>query len=294
MGMHSGARQGRVRLVGEREASSEVEELARLRSSFEHSPNPMMLCDRDLIIRQVNPATVRLFARLEKHLTGIHADRLIGLSIDVFHRGPERVRRIVSDPSQLPHTATIRVGPEHVELGVTATFDHHGAFAGPMLSWSIVTARVQLEQQNQRIVDQVRAVLPRLNEGAQALSTSASQLSSTSSELAAESSTVSDTSSTLQGVFAAIASATEELSATVREIASEASHAAQAANETRDQAGAVTSAIETLRATSAQVNRVTTVIDGIAQQTNLLALNATIEAARAGELGKGFAVGPAR
>ncbi len=58
----------------------------------------------------------------------------------------------------------------------------------------------------------------------------------------------------------------------------------------RQQAAASRGLIEELNRRSADIQRVTGVIQEIASQTNLLALNAAIEAARAGEHGRGFAV----
>lgn len=49
-------------------------------------------------------------------------------------------------------------------------------------------------------------------------------------------------------------------------------------------------ALDDLNAKAADIQLLTTRIDGVAKQTNLLALNAAIEAARAGEAGRGFAV----
>ncbi|MFC3854057.1 methyl-accepting chemotaxis protein [Salinispirillum marinum] len=48
--------------------------------------------------------------------------------------------------------------------------------------------------------------------------------------------------------------------------------------------------VEAVSADSGNIEKITEVINAIAEQTNLLALNAAIEAARAGEHGRGFAV----
>ncbi len=265
-------------------------ELALLRSLLKHSTTSTMLCDRELIIRSVNPATVRLFEHIEAYLPGVKASELLGRSIDIFQLQPEHQRHLVSDPANLPLHAMIQVGPERIELDVTATFDGHGVFAGPALSWLIVTERVALEHANQRVVEKVHTVLPQLQWSVKSLSGSAEGLMATSTSLATEAAAVRDVSAELQVVFASVASATEELSTTAREIAGQANRSAAAASDSRDQGHAASRAIEALRATSNSVNKVTSVIGTIAQQTNLLALNATIEAARAGERGKGFAV----
>ncbi len=74
---------------------------------------------------------------------------------------------------------------------------------------------------------------------------------------------------------------------------SDATELRQAQDERNDLIGDITTAKNVsgkLIQSTRDIERMFTVISGIAKRTNLLALNATIEAARAGEAGKGFAV----
>jgi methyl-accepting chemotaxis protein len=113
---------------------------AGMLSMIENAPINIMCTDRDLTIRYMNPSSVTTLRRLEQHLP-IKVDQMLGASIDIFHKDPSHQRRILADPSNLPHRTTIQVGPEKLDLLVTAMRDARGEYLGPMVTWEVVTEK---------------------------------------------------------------------------------------------------------------------------------------------------------
>jgi methyl-accepting chemotaxis protein len=135
-----------TRLAEDKAATIERrEELTRISQMIASTPISMMYADRDLILRFINPASLRLLTRLAPYLP-VPPDQMLGQSIDIFHKDPEHQRRILSDPRNLPLQTRIRVGPETADLTVTAMVDADGRYLGPILSWEIVTDRVKAEE----------------------------------------------------------------------------------------------------------------------------------------------------
>ncbi|MDX2052227.1 MAG: GAF domain-containing protein [Polyangiaceae bacterium] len=119
-------------------------EMARIHNMMENAPINVIYADREGTIQYMNPASLKTLRSLEAHLP-VRADEIIGKSIDIFHKKPEHQRGIVANPKNLPHEATISVGPEKLRLLVSAILDQKGEFLGPMLTWEVVTEKLKLE-----------------------------------------------------------------------------------------------------------------------------------------------------
>ncbi|MCA9179536.1 MAG: PAS domain S-box protein [Planctomycetales bacterium] len=279
------------------------DEAGKVKSMMEQAPINVMFADRDLKVQYANPSSIRTLKGIE-HLLPIKADQLLGQSIDIFHENPDRQRRLLADPSNLPHTANIKVGDETLSLLVSAIYDAQNNYVGPMVTWDVITERLAMEKQieenaerDRRKAEEVARILALVNENASTLGASAEEMTAVSSQMAAnaeetsaQANVVSAASEQVSKNVQTVATGVEEMNSAVREIAKNASDASQVASQAVNDAQSANETIGKLGESSAEIGKVIKVITSIAEQTNLLALNATIEAARAGEAGKGFAV----
>ena len=278
-------------------------EMARVMSMMENAPINVMFADRDNHIQYMNPASKKTLKSIESSLP-IKVDQMIGSSIDVFHKNPEHQRRLLADPKNLPHQADIQVGNDTLNLLVSAIYDHQGNYMGPMVTWEVITERLETERKVKEANERERENATKLQAGVTQIAEIGSTLAAASEELTATSqqmaSSAGETSNQANVVSAAaeevstnvqsVATGAEEMSATIKEVAKNTTESAKVAAQAVNVAENTNATVTKLGESSAEIGSIIKVITSIAQQTNLLALNATIEAARAGEAGKGFAV----
>ncbi|MEM1431532.1 MAG: methyl-accepting chemotaxis protein [Pseudomonadota bacterium] len=150
---------------------------------------------------------------------------------------------------------------------------------------------------NRRIVEAFNQTMDRLSEvvsgffdGADRLGNVTGGLSSRAGELTQRAESLS---SAIEQSGATIRSLAEALGGLAEDARKSESMVRMAADRSRSGAKTVEGAVTSMKAIesiTADISKITKVIEGFAFQTNLLSINAAVEAARAGEAGKGFAV----
>ena len=139
------------------------EQQVQLRQMIDAAPINLMFCDMNLVIQYANEASKRTLRGLEKYLP-ITVDKLVGSSIDIFHKNPAHQRRMLADPKNLPHTANISLGPETLQLLVSAIYDASGTYTGPMLTWEVITEKLAMEKQAKDAQEREQAQADELKE----------------------------------------------------------------------------------------------------------------------------------
>ncbi len=111
---------------------------------LENSSLNIMYANTGLVLEYMNPASEKTLKTLEQYLSD-RVENLIGQSIDIFHKNPEQIRKILSDPKNLPHQAEIQLGPEILDLLVSPIYDNDKNYMGAMVTWEVVTKKLEME-----------------------------------------------------------------------------------------------------------------------------------------------------
>ncbi|MCA8957492.1 MAG: chemotaxis protein, partial [Planctomycetes bacterium] len=244
-------------------------ENARISSMMENSPINVMYADRELVIRYLNPASLRTLETLE-HLLPCKPEEIVGQSIDIFHKNPKHQRKLLAKADNLPIQTHIQVGPETLDLLVSAIFDHNGDYVGAMATWEVITEKLAAERaaaeaaERERVLAEdlrtkVDSILNVVNaaadgdltqqvpvSGEDAIGQMGSRLQSFFSELRGSISAIGQSAQTL-------ASSSEELSASSQQMGMNADTASERAVSVSAAAEEVSANVQTVAAGSEQL-----------------------------------------
>lgn len=123
---------------------------ALLGAMIDEMPTNVILANSDLEITYLNPASIEKLRKLQQFIP-VPIDQIVGKNIDVFHKNPAHQRALLGDPKNLPHRAQIQLGPEVLDLLVSAVRDRNGNYLGPMVSWEVVTEKLKAEAEMIRV-----------------------------------------------------------------------------------------------------------------------------------------------
>lgn len=229
-------------------------EQARLTSILECAPTSMLMADRELTIIYVNPAMLATLCKLERYLP-VKPENVWGSSMDIFHRNPAHQRKLVGDPRNLPLRTNITIGPEVIDLVVTAIYDQNQNYLGPMITWELITEKLEAEakvkeanEHERRLAEEFRSkvesILGVVNaasrgdlsreitvHGADAVGQMGEGLAKFFSNLRGNVTNISKTAQSLAGASRQLTAVSQQMAANAEETATQANVASAAAEE---------------------------------------------------------------
>ena len=150
-------RQGyEMQLINER-----AEGALRIKTALDQVSGNVMMADENYNIIYMNKAVEQLMRNsseeLRKQLPDFDADKLIGSSIDIFHRDASHQRRILDGLTAPYESDDITIGNVTVKVIASPVFNEAGERIATVTEWIDRTAEVAAEQDVASIVEAVKA-----------------------------------------------------------------------------------------------------------------------------------------
>ncbi|SEL77075.1 Methyl-accepting chemotaxis protein [Atopomonas hussainii] len=137
-----------------------AEDNARIKSALDNVSANVMIASPERDIIYMNKSVAELLQKCErdirKDLPMFNASKLIGGSIDQFHKSPEHQARMLAQLSGT-HRAQIEVGGLTFALVVTPVFDDDGDRLGTAVQWIDRTEEVRVEKEVGNLVNAASA-----------------------------------------------------------------------------------------------------------------------------------------
>ena len=233
---------------------------------------------------------------------GIDPKNLIGTSIHVFHKDPERVKELLREtkPGEHKKNADIPIGPYVMASYRHAIANKDGSVRYYMATWKDATAEKEIEKQ---LESAQKMFLQNLRATKQSLVNNLATIVALSVAIKELQDTIDlsekqiDAAEEIEKTVKKLVEVSDKLLENYRFVLKELETAEKKTVDSIEQMQYIRNitkemeeVVRSLQTQTEEIDRVVEVITSITEQTNLLALNAAIEAARAGEAGRGFAV----
>lgn len=145
-------------VVGSIQAAPGVQDRAnqRILAAVEVASASVMVADADYNLVHMNANMLKVLKdaqdSIREQFPSFDPDRLIGTSIDQFHKNPAHQRGML-ERLRGTHEAKLLIGSTYFNLTVNPIFDNHGARIGTVVEWRNATE----ERANQRVMAAVEA-----------------------------------------------------------------------------------------------------------------------------------------
>ncbi len=142
----------------EQEAREKANAL-RIQLALDKANSKVMMADENYNIIYVNDALTDMFHKAESDLRtempNFAADKLLGSSIDLFHKKPSHQRDIL-DKMRSTIKANFVVGGRHMDFVANPVIDEKGMRVGTVVEWQDRTLEIHIEDEIKAIVDAVK------------------------------------------------------------------------------------------------------------------------------------------